>query len=64
MRAVASVCVQDVHLSGRCLVSSGMDNTVKLWALDSPELQCAMRRSYAMVGPCCAAAVFSVDCVL
>lgn len=37
----------DVHLSGACFVSSGMDNTVKVWSLQRETVQAAVRDSYA-----------------
>lgn len=37
----------DFHLLGNCLASAGMDNTVKIWALDTPRIQRAIAASYA-----------------
>jgi hypothetical protein len=34
---------------GNCFASSGMDNTIKIWALDTPEVQEAVRLSYTWV---------------
>eukprot|EP00945_MAST-04E_sp_MAST-4E-sp1_P003401 g3401.t1 len=36
----------DVHLVGNCFASCGMDNTVKVWALDSEKLVSAVEDSY------------------
>ena len=35
----------DIHPLGNCLASCGMDNTIKLWALDTLELEAAIDRS-------------------
>lgn len=35
-----------VHPAGRCFASAGMDNSVKVWALDSPEVVGAISSSY------------------
>lgn len=40
------VLALSVHPAGRCFASAGMDNSVKLWALDSPEVIGAISRSY------------------
>ena len=40
------VCCQDFHMLGNCFASAGMDNTVKIWALDTAEVQEAVRQSY------------------
>ena len=37
---------QDVHLTGMLLASCGIDNTVKLWALDSERMRHAFKSSY------------------
>ena len=31
---------------GNCFASAGMDNTVKIWALDTAEVQEAVRQSF------------------
>jgi polycomb protein EED len=36
----------DIHLKGSCFVSSGMDNTIKIWDLEDEVVQDAIRRSY------------------
>lgn len=36
----------DVHLTGACFVSSGMDNTIKIWDLEDSVVQDAIERSY------------------
>nr|CCA26226.1 DNA topoisomerase putative [Albugo laibachii Nc14] len=36
----------DVHLTGACFVSSGMDNTIKIWDLEDSVVQDAIVRSY------------------
>ena len=44
----------DFHLLGNCFASAGMDNTVKIWALDTPRIQRAVAASYTQphkVGP-------------
>lgn len=38
---------QDVHITGGMLASCGLDNTVKLWALDTPSIQGAIEKSYS-----------------
>jgi polycomb protein EED len=40
----------DVHLLGNCFLSSGMDNTVKIWSLDSMELAAAIDASHVREG--------------
>lgn len=37
-----SISAQDVHLSGEWLVSSGMDNAVKIWPLKTERIQNAV----------------------
>ena len=32
---------------GNCVASAGMDNTVKIWALDTPDIQDAIKESYS-----------------
>lgn len=41
------VLAADFHPLGQCFASSGMDNTVKLWALDTPEITQAIEASYS-----------------
>lgn len=36
----------DFHSSGRRIVSCGMDHSLKIWAIDVPELQTAIKDSY------------------
>lgn len=40
------VLAADFHPLGQCFASSGMDNTVKIWALDTPEITHAIDESY------------------
>lgn len=41
------VLTLDVHCLGNCFASGGMDNTIKLWELDSEEIQKAIQESYS-----------------
>ncbi|KAL4154607.1 hypothetical protein PRNP1_006725 [Phytophthora ramorum] len=41
----------DVHLKGSCFVSSGMDNTVKIWDLEEEVVQTAIKKSYTEPRP-------------
>ncbi|GLD93425.1 hypothetical protein PINS_up002017 [Pythium insidiosum] len=36
----------DIHLTGACFVSSGMDNTIKVWDLEDEAVQNAIKQSY------------------
>uniref|UniRef100_A0A7S2SUZ6 Polycomb protein EED n=1 Tax=Rhizochromulina marina TaxID=1034831 RepID=A0A7S2SUZ6_9STRA len=45
------VLSMDVHLLGNCFASCGMDNTVKIWALDKPRVQENIRRSHESTLP-------------
>jgi len=44
---VEEVLSIDVNQSGSMLLSAGMDNVVKIWQLDKPEIQNAIEESYA-----------------
>lgn len=41
----------DCHLSGSCCLSSGMDNTIKVWQLDSEAVSSACERSHTNPQP-------------
>ncbi|KAL3674981.1 hypothetical protein V7S43_000906 [Phytophthora oleae] len=41
----------DIHLKGSCFVSSGMDNTVKIWDLEDEVVQTAIKKSYTEPRP-------------
>ncbi|CAI5746616.1 unnamed protein product [Peronospora destructor] len=41
----------DIHLKGSCFVSSGMDNTVKIWDLEDDVVQTAIKKSYTEPRP-------------
>jgi polycomb protein EED len=41
----------DFHLTGRSFVSSGMDNTIKIWDLEDPTVQTAIEKSYTEPRP-------------
>ena len=40
------------HALGSCFVSSGMDNTIKIWSLDDGDVQLAARRTYLIEQAC------------
>ena len=44
---------QDFHMLGNCFASAGMDNTVKIWALDTKEVQEAVTQSYLWTPESC-----------
>lgn len=47
----AEVLHGDVSLTGDCMLSASMDHTIKMWRLDTPELETAVRESFKVVPP-------------
>uniref|UniRef100_A0A5K3G2M3 WD_REPEATS_REGION domain-containing protein n=1 Tax=Mesocestoides corti TaxID=53468 RepID=A0A5K3G2M3_MESCO len=45
----AEVLHGDISLTGDFLLSASMDHTIKIWCLNTPELETAIRRSFKPV---------------
>lgn len=41
---------QDFDLSGNRIMSCGMDHSLKLWQLDTEDVQTAVKKSYEFIG--------------
>lgn len=45
------VLCADIHPMANCFISAGMDNSLKIWALDTESVQSAIARSFEHEGP-------------